>query len=229
MGEIRHLATTSAVVAAVALALAGCGGESPPAASGSVSTAPSSSSASSSPSASASATTDPPSGSKWVEAPRSGIRFPAPKGWKTTSFREVLDSGDKEAIAEAAKAMGVSESQLETVADQIEVMVFGPAVKGFAVNINAVPQQGVSMPSAEVAKQQLGQIGGKVGEPVEGTTSFGKSLVVPYELKLPNNTVQGRTILLETPGGVATLTVSDTSAAQADKLAKAIVEHSTTM
>ena len=141
----------------------------------------------------------------------------------------MLDSGDTKAIAEAAKAMGVTESQLETVADQIEVMVFGPALKGFAVNINAVPQPGAQMPTAEMAKQQLGQLGGEVGEPVEGTTSFGSSMVVPYVLKLPNATVQGRTILLDTPGGVATVTVSDTSAKEADALAKAIVESSTTL
>jgi len=220
MGEIRHLATPFAVAAAAALALTGCGGESPStstAAGSSTASASSTESASAAPSESASAAAKPPSGSKWVEAPKSGIRFPVPKGWKTTSFREVLDSGDTKAIAEAAKAMGVTESQLETVADQI------------AVNINAVPQPGAQMPTAEMAKQQLGQLGGEVGEPVEGTTSFGSSMVVPYVLKLPNATVQGRTILLDTPGGVATVTVSDTSAKEADALAKAIVESSTTL
>ena len=60
--------------------------------------------------------------------------------------------------------MGVTPEQLETVADQIEVIVFGPNVKGFAVNINAVPQPNTAMPSAAEATSQLQQIGGKVGQ-----------------------------------------------------------------
>ena len=130
-----------------------------------------------------------------MEAPKSGIRFPVPEDWKSMSFREVIDSGDKEAIDEAAKSMGVTPEQLDTIADQIEVIVFGPTVKGFAVNINAVPQPNTAMPSAAEATSQLQQIGGKVGKAEEGTTSLGKSLVVPYTLKVQDRTVQGRTLL----------------------------------
>ena len=215
--------TTAAATAAVAaLALSGCGG-SPSTDAGSAS---SSATASATASASASPTEAAlPAGSQWVEAPKSGIRFPVPDDWKEISFREVLDSGDKDAIEEAAKSMGVTPEQLETVADQIEVMAFGPAVKGFAVNINAVPQPNTAMPSAAEATSQMQQIGGKVGKAKEGTTSLGKSLVVPYTLKVQDRTVQGRTLLIETDDGVATLTVSHVSADEADKLAKAILDN----
>ena len=81
------------------------------------------------------------------------------------SFREVIDSGDKEAIDEAAKSMGVTPEQLDTIADQIEVIVFGPTVKGFAVNINAVPQPNTAMPSAAEATSQLQGIGGRSARP----------------------------------------------------------------
>ena len=64
---------------------------------------------------------------------------------------------------------------------------------------------------------------------VAGTTAFGKSLVVPYSLTLPPGTIQGRSILLETPDGIATLTVSHASKAEADKLTKAIVDNVATL
>jgi hypothetical protein len=218
----RAAGTAAATAAAVALALSGCGG--------SPSTDATTASAGGSASASASASASPseatlPEGSQWVDAPKSGIRFPVPEDWKSMSFREVIDSGDKEAIDEAAKSMGVTPEQLDTIADQIEVIVFGPTVKGFAVNINAVPQPNTAMPSAAEATSQLQQIGGKVGKAVEGTTSMGKSLVVPYTLKVQDRTVQGRTLLIETDDGVATLTVSHVSGDQADKLTKAILDN----
>ena len=222
----RAAGTAAVTVAAVALALSGCGG-SP---STDATTAPAGGSASTSASASASASASPseatlPDGSQWVEAPKSGIRFPVPEDWRSMSFREVIDSGDKEAIDEAAKSMGVTPEQLDTIADQIEVIVFGPTIKGFAVNINAVPQPNTAMPSAAEATSQLQGIGGKVGKAKEGTTSLGKSLVVPYTLKVQDRTVQGRTLLIETDDGVATLTVSHVSGDEADKLTKAILDN----
>jgi hypothetical protein len=215
----------SFVVAAVAaLAVAGCGGESPSTTPGSAS---SSTAAATSESASPSPTGTPdlPSGSQWVEAEKTGIRFPVPEDWKSVSFREVLESGDQKAIAEAAEAMGVSVEQLSDLADQIEVIVFGPTLKNFAVNINVIPQPGVAMPSAEQASSQLEQIGGKVGTPTTGTTAFGASLVVPYTLDVRGTTVQGRSILLETPEGIATLTVSHVAADEADQLTRAILDN----
>ncbi|HWO50141.1 MAG TPA: hypothetical protein VNN23_00970 [Ornithinibacter sp.] len=152
-----------------------------------------------------------------------------PQGWKALSFRELLDSGDKAAIAEAAETMGVTEDQLDALAEQIEVIAFGPTVKEFAVNVNAVPQPGSAMPSAEEASSQLEQIGGTIGTPVTGTTDFGTSLVVPYTLKVKDVTVQGRSILLETPDGVATLTVSHVSQAEADTLTKSILDNVSTL
>ena len=170
-----------------------------------------------------------PSGSMWIEAPKAGIRFPVPDDWRTMSFQEVLDSGDTKAMDEAAKAMGVTPDQLQALAEQIEVIVFGPTVDGFAVNINAIGQPGTTLPTARVASAQLEKAGGKVGTPVAGTTAFGKSLVVPYSLKLPTGTIQGRSILLETPDGIATLTVSHASKAEADKLTKAILDNVATL
>lgn len=219
---------SSVAVAIAALALAGCGGESPSTTGGSAgTTATTSASASASPSPSG--TPEPPSGSTWVEATKTGVRFPVPEDWKSLSFREVLESGDKQAIEQAAKSMGVTPEQLDAVADQIEVIVFGPTVDRFAVNINAVPQPGAKMPSAQQASSQLEGLGGKIGTPVEGTTAFGKSLVVPYTIKIQGVTIQGRSILLETPDGVATLTVSHVSEAEADKLTKAILDNVSTI
>jgi len=224
----RAAGTAAATAAAVALALSGCGG-SP---STDATTAPAGGAASTSASASvsASASASPseatlPDGSQWVVAPKSGIRFPVPEDWRSMSFREVIDSGDKEAIDEAAKSMGVTPEQLDTIADQIEVIVFGPTIKGFAVNINAVPQPNTAMPSAAEATSQLQGIGGKVGKAKEGTTSLGKSLVVPYTLKVQDRTVQGRTLLIETDDGVATLTVSHVSGDEADKLTTSILDN----
>ena len=220
----RAATSAAATAAVVALALSGCGGS--PSTDATTASAGGSASTSASASASASPTEAKlPAGSQWVEAPKSGIRFPVPEDWKSMSFREVIDSGDKEAIDEAAKSMGVTPEQLDTIADQIEVIVFGPTVKGFAVNINAVPQPNTAMPSAEEATSQLSQIGGKVGKAKEGTTSLGKSLVVPYTLKVQDRTVQGRTLLIETDDGVATLTVSHVSGDEADKLTKSILDN----
>jgi hypothetical protein len=211
-------------VAIAALALGGCGGQAPSTTGGSAGSA-----AATSASPSPTGTPEPPSGSTWVTAPRSGVRFPVPEGWKSLSFREVLDSGDPKAIADAAKTMGVSAAELDSLADQIEVVVFGPTVKRFAVNINAVPQPGTAMPSVEEATAQLTQIGGKIGTPRTGTTALGKSLVVPYTLTLQGITVQGRTILIETPGGVATITVSHVTEADADALTQAILDNVATI
>ena len=220
----RAATSAAATAAVVALALSGCGGS--PTTDATTASAGGSASTSASASASASPTEAKlPAGSQWVEAPKSGIRFPVPEDWKSMSFREVIDSGDKETIDEAAKSMGVTPEQLDTIADQIEVIVFGPTVKGFAVNINAVPQPNTAMPSAEEATSQLSQIGGKVGKAKEGTTSLGKSLVVPYTLKVQDRTVQGRTLLIETDDGVATLTVSHVSGDEADKLTKSILDN----
>ena len=220
----RAATSAAATAAVVALALSGCGGS--PTTDATTASAGGSASTSASASASASPTEAKlPAGSQWVEAPKSGIRFPVPEDWKSMSFREVIDSGDKETIDEAAKSMGVTPEQLDTIADQIEVIVFGPTVKGFAVNINAVPQPNTAMPSAEEATSQLSQIGGKVGKAKEGTTSLGKSLVVPYTLKVQDRTVQGRTLLIETDEGVATLTVSHVSGDEADKLTKSILDN----
>ena len=49
--------------------------------------------------------------------------------------------------------------------------------------------------------------------------------MVPYTLKVQDRTVQGRTLLIETDDGVATLTVSHVSADEADTLAKAILDN----
>ena len=121
--------------------------------------------------------------------------------------------------------MGVTADQLQALAEQLEVIVFGPTVDRFAVNINAIGQPGTTLPTARVASAQLEQLGGKVGTPVAGSTALGKSLVVPYSLKLPSGTVQGRSILLETPDGIATITVSHVAEAEADKLTTAILDN----
>ena len=55
--------------------------------------------------------------------------------------------------------------------------------------------------------------------------TLGKSLVVPYTLKVQDRTVQGRTLLIETDEGVATLTVSHVSGDEADKLTKSILDN----
>jgi hypothetical protein len=214
-----------AVVVVAALAVAGCGGESPPTTPGSAGSSSSAAATSESASPSPIGTPEPPSGSDWVVADKTGIRFPVPEDWKSLSFREVLEAGDEKAIAEAAKTMGVTPDQLDDLADQIEVIVFGPTLKNFAVNINAIPQPGVAMPSAKQAASQLEQIGGEVGTPKTGTTAFGASLVVPYTLQVRGTTVQGRSILLETPDGIATLTVSHVSAKEADKLTQDILDN----
>ncbi len=211
---------SSVAVTIAALAVAGCAGQAPSNTTTSGSAGSASTAGTTSASPSPTGTPKPPSGTSWVDAPETGIRFPVPEGWQALSFRELLESGDKAAIAEAAKTMGVTEDQLDALADQIEVIAFGPTVKDFAVNVNAVPQPGTAMPSAEEASSQLEQIGGTIGTPVTGTTAFGKSLVVPYTLKVQDVTVQGRSILLETPDGVATLTVSHVSEAAADTLTR---------
>jgi hypothetical protein len=230
-GNTTVLSSSVAVTIAV-LAVAGCTGQTPATttASGSAGTASSSgTAATTSASPAPTSTPNPPSGTGWVDAPTTGVRFPVPEGWQALSFRELLDSGDKAAIAEAAETMGVTEDQLDALAEQIEVIAFGPTVKEFAVNINAVPQPGTAMPSAEEASSQLEQIGGTIGTPVTGTTDFGKSLVVPYTLKVKDVTVQGRSILLETPDGVATLTVSHVSEVEADRLTKTILDNVSTL
>jgi hypothetical protein len=220
---------SSVAVTIAALAVAGCGGQSPTT-TGSAGTAGSTSTAASaSASASPTGTPDLPSGSMWIEAPKTGIRFPVPDDWRTISFQEVLDSGDTKAMDDAAKKLGVTIDQLKQLAKQIEVIVFGPTIDKFAVNINAIGQPGLKMPTAQQAGDQLEKLGGKVGTPVSGTTSFGKSLVVPYSLDVPAGTIQGRSILLETPDGVATLTVSHVSKTEADKLTKAILDNVATM
>jgi hypothetical protein len=220
---------SSVAVTIAALAVAGCGGQSPPT-SGSAGTAGSTAatataSPTASPSPSPTEAAELPSGSMWIEAPKAGIRFPVPDDWRTVSFQEVLDSGDTKAMDEAATMMGVTPDQLQALADQLEVIVFGPTVDKFAVNINAIGQPGTTLPTARLASEQLEKLGGKVGTPVVGTTTFGKSLVVPYSLKLPNGTIQGRSILLETPDGIATLTVSHESKAEADTLTQAILDN----
>ena len=220
---------SSVAVTIAALAVAGCAGQTPSTTTASGSAGSASTAGTTSAAPSPTGTPKPPSGTSWVDAPETGIRFPVPQGWQALSFRELLDSGDKAAIAEAAKTMGVTEDQLDALADQIEVIAFGPTVEEFAVNVNAVPQPGTAMPSAEEASSQLEQIGGTIGTPVTGTTAFGKSLVVPYTLKVKDVTVQGRSILLETPDGVATLTVSHVSEAEADTLTRTILDNVSTL
>ena len=138
-----------------------------------------------------------PAGSQWVEAPKSGIRFPVPEDWKAMSFREVLDSGDKEAIDEAAKSMGVTaRAARRRIADQIEVIAFGPTVKELrgehqrraaAQHRDAVGRGGDQPARAD---RRQGRQGRRRAPP-----SLGKSLVVPYTLKVKDRTVQGRTLL----------------------------------
>ncbi len=218
----------SSVAATItAVAVAGCGGQSPSTTESAGTAASTAASASASPSPAA--TPELPSGSMWIEAPKTGIRFPVPDDWRTLSFQEVLDSGDTKAMDDAAKTMGVTTDQLKVLAKQIEVIVFGPTIDKFAVNINAIGQPGSTLPTAKEAGAQLEKLGGKVGTPAAGTTAFGKSLVVPYSLELPTGTIQGRSILLETPDGVATLTVSHVSEAEADKLTQAILDNVVTM
>ncbi len=212
-----------------ALAVAGCAGQSPPTTGSATTTGSTAATASPTGSPSPTEAAELPSGSMWIEAPKAGVRFPVPDDWRTVSFQEVLDSGDTKAMDEAAKMMGVTPDQLQALADQLEVIVFGPTVDKFAVNINAIGQPGTTLPTARLASEQLEKLGGKVGTPVAGTTPFGKSLVVPYSLKLPNGTIQGRSILLETPDGIATVTVSHVSEAEADKLTKDILDNVATM
>ena len=133
------------------------------------------------------------------------------------SFREVLDSGDKEAIDEAAETMGVTVEQLDDARRPDRGHRLRPDRQDFAVNINAVPQPGTAMPSAEEASSQLEQIGGTVGTPVDGTTALGKSLVVPYTLKVQDRHRAGpRPSCSRRADGVATLTVSHVSGDEAD-------------
>ena len=221
------VARSSVAVTIAALAVAGCSGQSPSTAESPSPAGSTSASATATPSSTA--TPELPAGSMWIEAPKTGIRFPVPDDWRTISFQEVLDSGDTQAMDDAARTMGVTTDQLKELAKQIEVIVFGPTIGKFAVNINAIGQPGTKLPTAKLAGAQLEKLGGKVGTAVSGTTAFGKSLVVPYSLKLPAATIQGRSILLETPDGIATLTVSHVSEAEADKLAKAILDNVATM
>jgi len=223
------IARSSVAVTIAALAVAGCGGQSPSTTESAAPAGSTAASASASATPSATGTPELSAGSMWIEAPKTGIRFPVPDDWRTISFQEVLDSGDTKAMDDAAKTMGVTTDQLKELAKQIEVIVFGPTIGKFAVNINAIGQPGTKLPTAKQAGAQLEKLGGKVGTAVSGTTAFGKSLVVPYSLKLPAATIQGRSILLETPDGIATVTVSHVSEAEADKLTKDILDNVATM
>ena len=218
----RARTTVCAAVAVVSVGLAGCSGSA-----GGDGSAASSQSGSSSaraaaagPSASAASA---PTGSKFVEAKGTGLRFAVPDDWKLFDAEAISSGKDKALIKELEKTFSMNADQLARVFGQLDLMVVGPPVKKFAPNVNVVANGLTKLPAASDLATQLEKFGAKTSTPRDETTPLGPAIVVPYTLSSGGNEVKGRSIVLEGPKGFVTITVSHVDDAAADALTATIL------
>jgi hypothetical protein len=222
MTRTTRRAAGCATALVLATGLVGCASGGSDGGSTAAASASSSASASASGSASAPATTEPspapsaPAGAKLITAERSGLRFAVPRTWQVNDVATVLESGDDADLAAIAKKMNLPLSQLKAAARTIDVAAFGPAVKGFAPNVNVQSLPVEELPTAEQLSMVMKMVGGTVESVDDVTTAAGPARVSRYRLDVGVAKVVGRQLGVKGPNGVVLITVSDITAQGAD-------------
>lgn len=164
-----------------------------------------------------------PNGFQWAESSTQGIRFAVPGTWTAVDAKQIIGSGSEADIESAAQDMGLSVDQLRQAAEQIDIIVMGPAVDGFAPNINVVPTSLTELPTQEALAAEAESVGASVGQGSVREAPGGQAMVLPYVLELETANVQGRAIVAPVPGGFTSITVSHINAEDADALTDQIL------
>jgi hypothetical protein len=208
-----------AVLLAAGLVLTGCGGSSSPKA-GASPTASTSASTSSSPSSASTAKGK----AQVVKVTKYGISFEVPKGWITLNAKKVLKgggSGKNPFLDEIAGRLGMTRDQLvqafSTLVQTMSVSDEG-ANHGLLDNVNSVGQD--TDVNDDQLKLQLATVGAKAEEFEHATTDAGAVTRAAYQLSSKAGlTVHGVAIAVHTSTATVLITVSSSSAKNAEQLA----------
>lgn len=228
----------AALLLAVGLAVAGCGGSTgsgTPAAAASRPSAPATSSSSDATSAASPTPSDPTSAaaSPTASSPRVqlisidkfGISYELPKSWITLNAKNVLKDGARNPfLKQLADRLGASPDQLvrafSTAVQSMSVSDSG-AVHGFVDNVNTVGQEGDL--NDDQVKLQLATLGAKPGTITHTSTDVGDVSRVPYTIEAKVGlTIHAVAVAVRTSTSTVVITVSSSTAARAAAIADRI-------
>lgn len=198
----NHALLRLAVLPAVALLAAGCGGGSGD-------------------------DSDGGSGSDADTVSAAGLTFAKPDGFKVLDPDKLADeTSESDELDEAAKDLGMTADQLQAMVGQLDLYLIdqGGSEDGFSANINVIGQPGVDDLSEEDIQAQLEAVGAELTDVTTETTDAGDAVVATYTLSAGGRTVEGAGIMAPTEDGSAVVTVSSSDRATTDDLVEGILD-----
>lgn len=173
-------------------------------------------------SSSASTKVSLPSGDKWVEDTKAGVRFAVPSDWTEVSPAEALKNKQvPPALEEFAKSKGMTGEQLlQQIGQQLSLFVLGQKKAGFTPNINVQALSTASLPTREQLTQQFAGMKITVQEYADVATPVGKGKQLEYDYQLGTATASGRIVAVKHAGGIVLVTITAGDEDSAKKIAK---------
>ncbi len=161
------------------------------------------------------------SGETIVPAPGAGIQFAAPSEYtlvNPTQMQSVDPDKLPPAMVSAAEAAGVPIIEyLRKLAEQVDILLIGPAASGFTPNIS-VAVVGQGLPTDPQIQTEYQKIGASEVTIERITSPLGDTVSTTYQAVTPKLTAHGRQIFAAGPNGTVSITVTTGDAAQADHL-----------
>lgn len=166
-----------------------------------------------------------PPGYRWRTVEKVHTTFAAPKTWTALDPAALGDlAAGSPALKEMADRMGLTVDQLVQFLDHVDLFLAGPAVRGYAPNIQAAVLPMLELPDEAAVSLEIGRVASSKPQLRHARTPLGDAMDVAYRIRVAGRTVYVHSVLMETGDGVLDLTVGATSEDLAASVSRTLVK-----
>ncbi|WP_270889766.1 hypothetical protein [Pedococcus sp. 5OH_020] len=165
-----------------------------------------------------------PAGYRWRTVAKAHTRFATPDTFTALDASKLSDAtADSPQMKEMAARSGFTAQQLTQYLAHVDLFLAGPAVGGYAPNIQAVVLPVIELPSDAAITLDIGRVATSKPTVRHVRTSLGDAVDVTYRLEVSGRTVHVRSLLLGSADGVLNVTIAAPDQATASTIARTVL------